>query len=197
MKKTYTKPQLTNVARPARTLPLGFQPIQETCESFATLRRGLATVLTKYDEQRARLRATWIESIQARANAAAQSRIDLVTLIDKNRPLFASPKTRVFSDIKVGLRKQPGRILIADEEKTIALIEKHAPDQLETLAPSTRKLSKEALEKLPADLLKKLSVQVTADDENVIVQAQDNDIEKAVAALINEADTQILMKEAA
>jgi hypothetical protein len=185
-----------NQTKTVGVLPLGFQPIQDSCEAFAGERRLLAGVLTKYNNEIAAIRATWLPNIQLRANAAAHARIDLVTLIDTNRALFKSPKTRTFSDIKVGLRKQPGRIVIADPDATINLIKKHCPDQLDTLAPVTRALSKEALEKLPADLLKKISVQVTADQETVIVQAQDSDIEKAVASLIQEADTAILKQAA-
>lgn len=170
----------------SNVLPLGFQPIQAACGLFAAKRLELAGAIHAMERTIARVTSEYMPSIRAQATAVAENRIQLVTLIDANRDLFTSPKTRTFSDIKVGLRKQPGRIGIPDEAKTIALIQKHCPEQLDSLAPVKRTVSKEALEKLPADLLKKLSVEVVADKEEVLIKPQDSDVEKAVAALVAE-----------
>jgi hypothetical protein len=187
MKNKYTKPTVTT--RKPATLPLGFAPIQESCACYRGELELLKTTVAKLNAERKAIDDRYLPTIQRRVKLIGENKITLTDLVFTNKPLFQSPKTRVFSDIKVGLRKQPGRMGVSDEAKTIAAIEKHCPEHLDTLAPATRKISKEALEKLPADLLKKLGVEVSADDEKVIVEPQDNDVEKAVAALIAEFKT--------
>jgi hypothetical protein len=188
-----TKNKTSAKSQPQRsvTLPLGFEPIQDHCMAYRAGLNLLDDSMLKLNAAIAEARNQHMPSLRSRVNALGSVRISLVDLIDSRRPLFDKPKTRIFSDIKVGLRKQPGRIGISDKDKTIELIKKHCPERLDELAPATRQLSKEALEKLPADLLKKLSVEVTADQEKVIIEPQDSDVEKAVAALLQESQTDL------
>lgn len=182
-----------STTRKAQTLPLGFAPIQETCATYRGELELLKFTVGKLTADRKAVDDRYLPTIQRRVKLIGENKITLTDLVDGNRPLFQEPepKSRTFSDIKVGLRKQPGRLELADEDRTIAAIQKHCPEQLDALAPSRRKVSKEALEKLPAEMLKKLGVEIVADSEKVIVEAQDSDVEKAVAALIaqfNHAD---------
>lgn len=188
-KSKYTQPKLN-------TLPLGFQPIQVACETFAGERRLLSGVVSKFNSQVAALREGIMPTLNLRANFAARAARDLHELIDANRPLFDKPRTRVFSDIKVGLQKQKGSTDFEDEEKTIALIEKHLPDRLDELAPATRRVSKSALAHLTAAELKKIGVEITADTDAVLIKPQDSDVEKAVAALLAESTQPQLDKAA-
>lgn len=189
MKNKYTKPTVTTHAK-RQSLPLGFQPIQDHCMAYRAGLNLLDDGMLTFNRAVTRVRDQYLPQLRSRVNALGSVKVALVDLVDASRPLFDKPKTHIFSDIKVGLRKQPGRLGIEDKDKTIALIKKHCPERLDELAPATRQLSKEALEKLPADLLKKLSVEVTADQEKVIVEPQSSDVEKAVAALLAEIQTQ-------
>lgn len=182
------------VAPTASSLPLGFAPIQETCARYRGELELLKHSVSKLNAERKDIEARYLPTIARRVKLIGENKITLTDLVFNNRKtLFDKPKTRIFSDIKVGLRKQPGRLGVSDEAKTLAAIAKHCPEQLDTLAPAARRISKEALEKIPADMLKKLGVEISADDEKVIVEPQDSDVEKAVAALIqqfNAADSQ-------
>jgi hypothetical protein len=169
------------------TLPLGFQPIQESCASYRGELNLLAHTNSKYNAAVTALMTEFLPAFQKRAESIRDVRVTLSGLINNNRPLFASPKTRIFSDIKVGLRKLEGETIIADPDKTLELIEKHFPDRLDELAPrGERVLRKDALKNLTGAELKKIAVQITADTDAIIIKPQDTDVEKAVAALLKE-----------
>lgn len=180
-----------STTRKTQTLPLGFQPIQDSCEILAGERRLISGVLEKLNADLAMVRAAAMPILRMRANSRAMAHINLVNLIDRNRPLFKSPKTRIFSDIKVGLRKLEGETVIADPDKTVELIAKHFPDRLDELAPATRAPRKDALKNLTGAELKKIGVEITGDTEAVIVKPQSSDVEKAVAALLKETETEL------
>jgi hypothetical protein len=172
--------------KPHKTLPLAFEALLEHCACFRGELTLLAGVLTKYQSALDLLRAEHMPVINVRAQALQYPRNRIWKFIVDNRPLFKKPRTRTFSDIKVGLQKQPGRIEIANKEQTIERIKKHCPERLDDLAPATREIRKEAFAHLPADLLKKLGVTVTADTDAIIIKPMDSDVEKAVAALLKE-----------
>lgn len=181
------KPSKSKSNKNAGALPLGFAPIQESCACYRGELDLLKSTVAKLNTERKAIDDRYLPTIQRRVKLIGENKITLTDHVFNNRKtLFDKPKTRIFSDIKVGVRKQPGRMGVSDEAKTIAAIAKHCPEQLDTLAPASRHISKEALEKLPADLLKKLGVEIAADDEKVIVEPQDSDVEKAVAALIQQ-----------
>jgi hypothetical protein len=169
-------------------LPLGFQPIQDCCAMYRNGLTHLQSLSTKYNAALADLQAKFMPGFRNGGAAVALVRMNLTTLIDNSRPLFEKPKTRVFSDIKVGLQKQKGSTVVADEDKTIELIAKHFPERLDDLAPSKRKLSLAALNNMTAADLKKIAVEIEADTDAVIIKPQDSDIEKAVAALLKETE---------
>jgi hypothetical protein len=170
-----------------KALPLAFQAIQEYCACY----RGELTLrdhtFAKYKGELSNLRAKYLPILQTRAIDINSTRATLTTLIDANRPIFKNPKTRIFSDIKVGLRKLEGETVVADPEKTLELIAKHFPDRLDELAPITRALSKDALKSLTGAELKKIGVEITADTDAIIIKPMDSDVEKAVAALLKES----------
>jgi hypothetical protein len=198
-KSKYTQPQLhqrkPNIA-PIGGVPAPLKHIELACEQFANDRREIASQIHTMERDIARITANYMPQIRSTADVLVARRADLAMQIDSNRPLFEKPRTRIFSDIKVGLQKQKGSIDFEDEEKTIALIEKHFPDRLDDLAPATRKLSKTALANLTAADLKKIGVEITADTDAVLIKPQDSDVEKAVAALLAETNQPDLAKAA-
>lgn len=176
-------------------LPLGFAPIQESCEQLANDRREMAVLIHGMERSIARVTAEYMPDIRFTADVLVARRASLEMQIDANRPLFDKPRTRIFSDIKVGLHKQKGETVFEDPARTIELIEKHFPDRLDELAPATRALSKKALSNLTAAELKKIGVEITADTDAVLIKPQDSDVEKAVSALLADASPSPLMGE--
>lgn len=176
----------TSKTVPIGGVPAAFKNIEAACYTLADDRACLASLVKRLKDRVRTLTEGAMPEIRDQAETVNATREQLATMIDMARGLFEKPKTRVFYDIKVGLRKQEGEIVIESEEKTQALIEKHFPDRLDELAPATRKLSKKALANLTATELKKIGVEITADTDAVIVKPQDSDVDKAVAALLAE-----------
>lgn len=170
-----------------KATPPGLAFIELATLAFSAEHRTLTKVVARVEGNLAKARREGAAALN-RVLPTVKARKEAVEkLVDEARHLFADPKTFVFDGIRVGLRKQVGSIEIEDDDKTIALIEKHCPDRLEELAPSTRKLCKEALEKLPADLLKKIAVEVSGDTDKVIVAPAKGDVEKIVKAFLKTA----------
>lgn len=171
---------------PIGGVPAPLKQIEVATDFFSIEIANLHNRVSALDHAIAGLRSVHLPRIRAQADNVATNRAQLHHLIDSNRPLFDKPRTRIFSDIKVGLQKQKGKTVIADPDRTVALIEKHFPDRLEELAPSKRTLAREALANLTAAELKKIAVEITADTDAIIIKPQDSDVEKAVAALLAE-----------
>jgi hypothetical protein len=165
--------------------------LEHECATFRGELSILYSNMRELDNAIALARAAHMPTIKARAAMLQFPRNRIWTLIADNRALFAKPRTRIFSDIKVGLTKQKGATVIADEDKTIALIKKHFPKRLDELAPSARSLSKKALANLTGDDLKKIGIEITADTDAIIIKPQDSDVEKAVAALLAEQTAEL------
>jgi hypothetical protein len=185
MNTTKNKTSKPTTTTPRNTLPLGFQPIQDSCQTYRAELTQLASAVTMMDAAVAAVQAAHMPEIKQRAQATGFAKNRVWSLIADNVPLFEKPKSRVFFDIRVGYRKQPGKLML-DEKKTLALIEKHCPEQIDTLAPATRSISKEALEKLPAETLKKIGVSLVTLTDKIIIEEEKTDVEKVVAALLKQ-----------
>lgn len=191
MKTKSSKPTpIGGVAPTASSAPL--KHIESACGVLASEHAHLGVMITRLDDRVRSLRLELMPHIRRQAEAVAIYRAAIFSLVDTNRPLFEKPRTRIFSDIKVGLQKQKGDTVIQDEDKTLELIERHFPDRLDDLAPAKRKISKTALANLTAAELKKIGVEITADTDAVLIKPQDSDVEKAVAALLEETQCSVL-----
>lgn len=188
-KSKYTQPQLhqrkPNVAT-IGGIPAALKHIEHGCEALAEDRRVLAKNIATLNNRIASIRLDYMPEIRKQADEVAHTRGAIHFLIETNRALFEKPKTRTFADIKVGLQKQKGSIVIKDEAKTLALIALEYPEKIDVLAPMKRTISKAALNNLTGAELKKLAVEIEADTDEVIIKPQDSDVEKAVAALLAE-----------
>jgi hypothetical protein len=103
------------------------------------------------------------------------------------RELFDRPRTVVFHGVKVGFRKLQGSLGWEDEQRVVERIENLFPDRPELLNVK-KSPNKTALEKLTVDELKRLGVEVTADSDVVLIKPTDSDVEKVVAALLNQTE---------
>jgi hypothetical protein len=180
---------------PIGGIPAPLKHIESATLEFAARRHETAKVVENITAQIRQIRATAPITLRRYIDDEAIAKAALHDLIDAHRDCFEKPRTRIFDDIKVGLSKQKGETIIRDADQTIALIEKHFPDRLDNLAPSTRTLSKKALSNLTATELKKIGVEITGDTYEVLIKPQKSDLEDSVAALLE--DTEEHLKAAA
>lgn len=161
------------------------QDIEARAKVFSSARDELAGRLQELrDEQEAakRRRLQGIKNSLARFTAAHG---ELKEAIETSPAEFKSPKTRVLHGIKVGFTKQRGKLELGDVDTVLKLIKKHFPEQVETLIKTDESPVKAALQNLPAADLKRLGVRITDDVDAVVLKPVDGELDKLIAALIN------------
>lgn len=161
--------------------------IDVKAKRLADARADLASLVTRYNRALEKLNNQRIPQI--RAAAAAVMALEAVVSADiKARPdLFVKPRTMTFHGIKLGLKKGTGSIEWDDEAKVIERIRKHAEKlsvPADVLIVVTESVSKEALERLPGDELKKLGVSLVDATDTVVLKAADTTVDKLVKAIL-------------
>jgi len=128
-------------------------------------------------------------AIREHADALAAANAELEAMIEGAPALFTRPRTKRFHRIKVGMAKQKGKVVIADEDKTIRLIRKLLPeDQVELLINTKESVAKSACSDLSAKDLKRLGIRIEADTDAVVIKAEGEDLEKLITGLVGDVD---------
>ncbi|ALC15629.1 hypothetical protein DSOUD_0842 [Desulfuromonas soudanensis] len=167
---------------------------KSTCE-FADKRAALLALVQELQDE---IEGTKRKRLPAIKEAAADLTIAheaLYAEVEGAAPLFEKPKTRTFAGIRVGFKKEKGKIVIEDEETTIALIRKVVPKLADQLVQKKEYCLKTGLEQLPAATLKMIGVTITADTDAVYIKPIGDDIDKFVGALLEEGEK--LLREVA
>lgn len=99
--------------------------------------------------------------------------------------LFQRPRTFVFAGIKVGYQKQKGKILIPDEPGAIAkMIRLLGDDEAAHYLNVVTTINKTSVNSMPAGIMKKLGIEITADTDAIVVKLEASALEKQIAALM-------------
>lgn len=129
-----------------------------------------------------------LPSIRTAVGEARAAREMLQSALGESAGLFDKPKTRIFSGIKIGYRKDPGVIEIPDEAKTIALIRASVPKaQADLLIRTRESVDKKACGDLTVDDIKRLGMRVSKDNDVPVLKPVDGEVDKLVAALLNDS----------
>jgi hypothetical protein len=160
--------------------------IDSLAKAHAEARGVLAERVTALQDELATLRRRRLPGIKLAVGAARETRERLERAIDDSRPLFADPKTITLHGIRVGLQKGKGRIEWTDEAAVVAAIEKRLAARAGVLLKVTKKPVKKALAQLSVQDLKAIGCTVIEAGDEVFVKAADDDVDKLVAALLEE-----------
>lgn len=167
------------------------QEIEKKCSAYATIRAELSSAVACLEDDLMKVKRAQLPRIKRRVELAKQERAELVALIEANLQLFVKPRTRMLHGIKVGVEKQRGSIDFDDEAKVIERIKKLLPeDQAELLIRKTEKVAKASVYDLSAADLKRLGIKVRDAGDAVIVKDTGSDVDKVVAALLEENVTE-------
>lgn len=158
---------------------------------FSKQRNRLVEQVTDLNEQIEKLKRKHLPEIKFLVNATAQAQAELQALLEASPGLFTKPRTMIFHGVKVGFAKQKGKIEIADEEKTIALIRKQLPDVADVLLSTEIHVSKTALANVAVSDLKKIGCNVVADTDAVVIKPTDSEVDKLVTALLKDATEEV------
>lgn len=173
----------TKPKKPAAPPAPGMVTIEQKAHAYAdalALRGKLVTTLRDH------LKVVTDEALPDLRKLSAEVAVlhdQLIELLDKNKALFESPRSVAFHGIKLGFAKGKGKVVIDNPDATIKAIEKKLPEQLDTLAPSARKLSLTALALLDVKTLKSIGGHVSEATDEAFIKCPADDTDKFVEQL--------------
>ena len=104
--------------------------------------------------------------------------------LEEHRGQFAqAPDAHPARGARSGWRKKPGKLVIADEARTIQLIRLRLPEQATTLLQVKTTVNKAALKKLPAAELASVAASIVAVDDEVVITFPKDTVSKLADAL--------------
>lgn len=167
---------------------LTLDDVLKHARAYARARETLQTIVDQiHDEQRRAVRHHRRRLADAVARTSA-ARDVLSAAVDGNHGLFEKPRTQTADGITFGLRKQPGAVTMADEAKVVARIRKHLPEREADLVQVKETVVKAAVKKLSARDLARIGVSLGAAEDEVVIKAATDDLDKLVAALMGDPE---------
>jgi hypothetical protein len=166
-----------------------FEAIDRAASAYAGARDELRQALLTLREEIARVSDTHRPGIIAALDQAVNTREHLRGLIDAHRAVFDHPKSQQLHGIKVGLRKQPGKLTFGDEHAVIQLIRKKLPSKADGLIQVSESIVAAAVKALPANELAAIGCSITDVADEVIVDAVQGEIDKLLSAITSDAAT--------
>jgi len=158
--------------------------IEQKALKAAEARTNLKDLVSQLDEETRALREIYRKRLIKLTEVAAKEQDALLDMVKESKSLFQKPRSVTFHGIKCGWQKNKGVLVIADEEKTIALIQKHFPEQIDTLVKITKVPVKTEISKLPVNDLKRIGGKIEDTDDSPFVKTMDSEIDKLVSALM-------------
>lgn len=165
------------------------QDLERLASTYATERSLLALQLEHLEQELREKKREALPFIKEHLKSAAEAKDKLHQAIEKNRHLFEQPKTRVIAGVRLGFRKQKGRIECDDEHQVIARIRRLLPDeQAELLIRVRESLDKQAVSDLSTSDLKRLGIRITDDEDAILIKPADADVDKLLDQLLADDD---------
>lgn len=164
------------------------QEIERITNAYAATRASLDLAVKQLNAEIEAAKRRRLPRIKALVAKAVETKEVLMAGIKENPDLFKTPKTRIFSNIRVGFQKQKGELSWANEGRVLFLIKTHFEEMKDALIKTTEKPIKSALQNLTVADLKKLGVELKNDKDVPIIKPMDSEIEKLVDALLKSAE---------
>lgn len=168
------------------------EQMELAAKAYAKERNILVDLVSDLDEEILKLNRKALPAIKKAVNATKEAEAKLEELVNENPALFKKPRTMTVHGIKYGFSKQKGRIEIPDPANSIKLIRKHLASKSEVLIVSTETISKDALNNISVDELKKIGCNIIADTDAVVIKATDSDVSKLVAAFLKNDEPEVV-----
>jgi len=164
------------------------QRINTLAETLAAKRAKLDAIVTEIeDAHRATIRSTRARLRDA-YNATATVQGELRAEVSAHPELFVKPRTITIHGFKIGYQKGKGKILIADEPRTVALIKKYMEAAVaDTLIKVDETVVKNALGNLTTTDLKRLGIDITEATDEIVLKPVDGALDKLLDRQLEEA----------
>jgi hypothetical protein len=158
--------------------------IEHKARKAAEARAALKELVSLLDEETRVLRNLYRKRLIKLTEEAARAQDVLLEQVKEAPELFTKPRSVTFHGIKCGWAKGIGKLVIEDEARTIALIQKHFPELMDTLVKITMAPVKTEIAKLPVNDLKRIGGKIEDTDDIAFVKTMDSEIDKLVTALM-------------
>ena len=155
--------------------------------AFAAARQATEALAEGIKAAQRKALAGRLRALRSRIAEQAASEEALRAAIRARPDLFVSPRTIAVDGVKFGLRKQPGAVALGDEAQAIRRLRERFPERADSLVRVKETLDRAALRKLPAAELAQIGVTIEKATDEVIVAAGRNDLDRVVAALLDDA----------
>ena len=170
--------------------------IERKTKEFADKREALKVRIAEYELGIQAVKRKYLAGIKAAANRCIEKQAELRDMVEDSPELFVKPKTVTIHNIRLGFKKEKGKLEWDDDDKVIKLIKKNYPADWEIYIQVKEKPLATALGQLPAAEIKKLGITVAEDSDVVYIKSMDTEIDKLVNALLKESEDMQEMKEA-
>lgn len=164
------------------------EAIDTLAQTYARARDELAERLESLRDEQEQARRRRIQGIKNSVARYSAAHADLLAAIDTQRHLFQKPRTRVLHGIKLGVVKQPGKLVIDSPASCVAALRRLLGDQAEAYIKRSESPVRSALANLPAKDLKRVGVTVTDDIDAVVIKSADGELDKLISALVADPD---------
>lgn len=161
--------------------------IQEKTRAYAKCRARLADVARDLDAEIKVAQRRYMLVIAKRIADTKDAHAQLVTALEAGKTLFDKPRTQTFDGVKVGFKKGKGKITIADDARTVALIYKHLPDQAGLLIRTVETPAKDAIDNLAVADLKRIGCSIQDATDSVVITPAASDVDKMINAMLKES----------
>ena len=162
--------------------------IEEAAKGYSKSHAALSHLMQDLELELSTIKQAYLPDIKSALKVAKKDHSVLNDLIEGSDDQFVKPRTITLHGIKCGLKKEKGKLVIANAESTCKLIKKNMEDSADVYIKTEEKPIKKALENLDAKMLKKIGVQVTSDSDVVVIKSIDSEIEKMVDALLADVE---------
>lgn len=158
--------------------------IEDLTRRFGRARGELGERIGALEAELLAVKQRHLRGIRASLHKATDLRDGLTAEIEAHPELFAKPRTITIDGIRVGLAKGKGKIVWDDQDKVIALIERHFPSSADTLIKTSRAPIRAALANLTVAELKKIGCRVVESADEVVIKPQDSELDKLINRLL-------------
>ena len=154
--------------------------IEQLTKAYADAHDTLTERVDTLQAELEAVRRQHMAGIRSAVRSAKTSKDKLSAIIEANPQEFKKPRTQIISGIRVGFKKGKGKLIISNEEKSIARVRKHMQDEADILIKTTETLIKKALDNLSVIQLRLLGITVEDASDQVVIKPTDRSEERRV-----------------
>lgn len=183
------KKSKANLAEPPREL-LQLDKIEDKARAYAEAHAETVELKLALKAQLAAVCKKHMRGVKNAGAAAADIRAELLEMLAAAPHLFEAPRKSMTVDgVQIGWKKQPGRTVIPNEQKTIQRILAKLPeDEAELLIRTKQTVNKAALKNRTAGDLKSFGIEITADVDAPFIKEAKAPVDKLIEGLLAEVE---------